>query len=394
MNLYRSFGNLMETWLTEEDTCADAECLQHDTKDPPTPSSEMETTLRSESVDSGVETASCDTSVPATFSSVSTDNTEMEREELAPTLASQAPVFSSSSTPLLCPSRAEKDSTALNPKLEQALQRIDSRYQKALTSDEVFSQQPQASVLIKRHTSALVRGQSSDTLGLRRTVSPPVSIQPMSGLCRRTLSMTSYRQRSESFSVNKKRELSPAFIYLEQVCQKLEGFAREQMQADQAPQMEADVFGEHQNIQLSQAPETHQSESAIAEEDCHSIENTVNAEHVSSEAKQQKHRHFRQRSASDTTLAMMHLKKLNADCRGQHTSIYDLQEEDAEDQENKESTQEETKKLKMSWRRKIMLLKRGGSAASDTKSQQMQSSEKNSARRRLSQLLRRRDKTV
>lgn len=198
MNLYRSFGNLMETWVTEDDACPDSECLRRDAQDPPTPSSEMEATLRSESVDSGVETASCDTSTPAAFSSVSGDNTEMEREELAPSLPWQSPVFfspkpsfSSSSLPPLCPSRAEKVSTALNSKLEQALQRVDSRYSKAL-SDQL---QPQA--VLKRHTSLVVSGQSSHRLGPRRTDSPPDSLQPLSGTCRRTLSVPSNRPQSQ-----------------------------------------------------------------------------------------------------------------------------------------------------------------------------------------------------
>lgn len=51
--------------------------------------------------------------------------------------------------------------------------------------------------------------------------------------------------------MNKRTELSPAFIYLEQVCQKLEHIAREQIQ-NQTVQKEADVFGEHQDIQVKQ----------------------------------------------------------------------------------------------------------------------------------------------
>lgn len=204
MNLYKSFGNLMETWVTD-DTSPDSEWFQRNAKDPPTPSSEMETNGRSESVDSGVETASCDTCFRATSSFAST---EIEGEDLTPALTSQSPVFSSpkptccpSSSPLLCSSSTQKDSTASHLKLEQVSQRTDSMYSKGnskpLTPEEMLSRRPQASFPIKRHTSELVRGQRSDRLDGRRTVSPPVSIQPKSEMCRRTQSMISNRRTSE-----------------------------------------------------------------------------------------------------------------------------------------------------------------------------------------------------
>ncbi|XP_005941870.1 uncharacterized protein si:dkey-106l3.7 [Haplochromis burtoni] len=402
MNLYKSFGNLMETWVTD-DTSPDSEWFQRNAKDPPTPSSEMETNGRSESVDSGVETASCDTCFRATSSFAST---EIE-EDLTPALTSQSPVFSSpkptccpSSSPLLCSSSTQKDSTASHLKLEQVLQRTDSMYSKGnskpLTPEEMLSRRPQASFPIKRHTSELVRGQRSDRLDGRRTVSPPVSIQPVSEMCRRTQSMISNRRTSEGFGCNEIKELSPGFIYLEQVCQKLEDIARQQME-NRALQMEADVLVQHKVFQVSQTPDICQTDSVTAEKDLttrQSLEDTVNVEHVSSEPKQRKYGHFRQRSASDTTLAMMHLKKVNAGWRGQHMSTHDLLEELEEVQENQESTEKETKKPIMNWRKKLLSLRREGSNASYKRSQQMQPSEKNSTRRRLSQLFKRKDKTV
>ncbi|XP_031598398.1 uncharacterized protein si:dkey-106l3.7 [Oreochromis aureus] len=404
MNLYKSFGNLMETWVTEEDTSPDSEWLQRNAKDPPTPSSEMETNGRSESVDSGVETASCDTCFRGTSSFAST---EIEGEDLTPALTAQSPVFSSpnptcssSSSSLLCSSSARKDCTALHLKLEQALQRTESMYSKGNSEppapEEMLSRRPQQSCSIKRHTSELVRGQRSDRLDQRRTVSPPVSIQPMSEMCTRTQSMKSNRRTSEGFGCNEIKELSPGFIYLEQVCQKLEDIARQQME-NRALHLQADVLVKQKVFQVSQTPDICQTDSVTAEKDlttCQSLEDTVNAEHVSSEPKQRKYGHFRQRSASDTTLAMMHLKKVNADCRGQHMSTHDLLEELEEDQENQESTVEETKKPQMNWRKKILSLRREGSTASYKRSQQMQPSEKNSTRRRLSQLFKRKDKTV
>lgn len=69
------------------------------------------------------------------------------------------------------------------------------------------------------------------------------------------------------------------------------------------------------HLALFQALDTCQSDFKAAEEDlssCRRLENTESAEHSSSEPQQQKdytHRHFRQRSASDTTIATLHLSE-------------------------------------------------------------------------------------
>ena len=185
----------------------------NDEEDPPTPSSDVGTTLRSESVDSGVETASSVTSLPATPCSVSTDNTEIdtftaEREGLTPASASQSPVFSSpsSSSPHLLPSRAREGPSALE-QVEQALQKTDSlrlkKGQEAPSVDEVLKRRPRASFVPKRHTSELLRGQRSgsfgqrsESFGPRRTVSS--SARQMSDMCRRPTSLCfETRPRSE-----------------------------------------------------------------------------------------------------------------------------------------------------------------------------------------------------
>lgn len=69
------------------------------------------------------------------------------------------------------------------------------------------------------------------------------------------------------------------------------------------------------HLALFQALNTCQSDSKAAEEDlssCQRLENTESAEHSSSEPQRRKdftHRHFRQRSASDTTIATLHLSE-------------------------------------------------------------------------------------
>lgn len=210
MNLYRSFGNLMEAWISEGGQCSYSEVLGNNDEDPPTPSSHMETNLRSESVDSGVETASSDMSFHATSSSVSTENTEIdtftpEREGDGFTQASESSVLSCltpssfiSSSPCLCPSRDQEDSTTLQQKVEQALQRTNSKHVKdnpePLTVDELLRRRPQASVLPKPLTSEVVRRQRSESFGMRRMVNPLV---PMRQMRRRPMSMISDKLPSQ-----------------------------------------------------------------------------------------------------------------------------------------------------------------------------------------------------
>ncbi|XP_068429951.1 uncharacterized protein si:dkey-106l3.7 isoform X2 [Clinocottus analis] len=399
MNLYRSFGNLLEAWVTEGGQCPETAWLGNNDEDLPTPSSDDGTNLRSESVDSGVETASSVMSLPATPCSVSTDAAEIDR--LTPASTSQSPVFSSpvlpsSSSLHLRPNRAQVDSTALHLKVERALQKTDSKHLKnhrePLTVDEVLSRRPQPSFGPKRHASELVRGQRSPSSALARTVNPSVPRRQMSEMHRRPLStgcdMRPAQTRSEDLGEQEKTRLSPGLFYLEQVCQMLEEIARKQMHS-RATQMETNALQEPPNTEVA---DTCQSDSNAAEEElsnCQSLENIESAEH--SEPPPQRdypNRHFRQRSASDTNISTPHRRKMQTDCRGQHLSIDDLLEKDEEDHE-KQGSEKEATNSKRNWKMKFNSLKIGESAVRDTNGQQMQSSERNSARRRLSQMFRR-----
>ncbi|KAA8584237.1 hypothetical protein FQN60_008022, partial [Etheostoma spectabile] len=423
MNLYSSFGNLMEAWVTKEDQCLDSAWLGNNDEDPTTPSTHVGTNLPAESEDSGVETASSVTSFTATFSSVFMENAEMdtfapetEVGGLTPALTSQSPV--SSSSPRLCPSRVQEDATALHLKVELALQKTEAKCLKnnrePLTVDGMLRQPPRASFLPKRHTSDLVRGQRSESFSLRRTVNPSVSTRQMSEMRRILQPVTSLsavrgivNQSAQDLGKEERNGLSPGFCYLEHVCQKLEEIARKQMHS-RALQMEKDAQWEHQDME---ALDTCQSDLKAAEEalsSCQIPEDTERAEH--SEPRQRNpYRHFRQRSASDTNitaLQFMYRKcvclcacvrvlgagRLNADCRGQHLTD-DLLEKVEEGHVIQENEKKETSKTGRNWKLKFGSLKREP-AVGDTKGQQMHSSEKNSARRRLSQLLRRSRKTL
>uniref|UniRef100_UPI0037E7F713 uro-adherence factor A n=1 Tax=Semicossyphus pulcher TaxID=241346 RepID=UPI0037E7F713 len=372
MNLYRSFGNLMEAWVTEGGRSMDSEWLGLNDEDSPTPSSN----LRSESVDSGVETASSETSFPATSCSVSTDYAEIDASiSQSPVLSSPLLLSSASSSPHLSPSGPRESSIALHQKLEQALQRTDSKCLQensgTPTVDEVLRRRP------KRHTSEVVRGQRSS-----------VPARQMSEMCRRPMSMICGTQtRPKVLHEEEGSALSPGLCYLEQVCQMLEEIARQQMHS-RALQKEMDALREHQDME---AVDTCRGDFKAAEEEldfCRRLENTK-----SFEARPQQRRHFRQRSASDTSIAMLHLSKMATDCRGQHLST-DGEQEEEEVHKKQESRKEDANVTHKNWRLKLASLRREESAVGDPTGQQMQPSERNSARRRLSQLFRRGRRTL
>uniref|UniRef100_G3PYX6 Si:dkey-106l3.7 n=2 Tax=Gasterosteus aculeatus TaxID=69293 RepID=G3PYX6_GASAC len=382
MNVYRSFGNLLESWVVDGSRYSDAACLGNNDGDPATSSSDAGTSLRPESVDSGVETASPVTSFPPTPSSASTDNAEREACGLTPASTSRSPApssSSSSSSPLLGAAGATRVSV-----------------------DEVLMRRPRASSGPTRRAPWVARGQRSRSFGAKRSANAPEPTTQTPQLRRRPMSAGCDLQAGQDLGERDRALLSPGLRYLEQVCQMLEEFARQQM-GSRALQMETNALREDQNTEVDQAPATCQRDCKAAEEELSFClkNNTKRAEHSEAQpGRNHPHSHFRQRSASDTTLSTLHRRRLNADCRGQHLSIDDLLEMDEEEHENLVkirlnnteylcgSEKEETNK-KRPWKLKFRSLKKAESAVTDTNSQKMQSAERNSARRRLSQMFRR-----
>ncbi|XP_029024854.1 uncharacterized protein si:dkey-106l3.7 isoform X2 [Betta splendens] len=353
MNLYRSFGNLLELWVAEAEERSDSDPAG-DNEDSPAPSSDAGAHWCG-SLDSGVEAGT----------SCSTDAAERDSDELSPASASQSPFLSSS--PRLRPGAAPQGP---NHRVEQALERIKSKSLRGKPeADEAPRRRPSSSSPPKRHSSELVRGQRSQNLHPRWTVDPSVS-ERWRG-----------KPGSEDVCGERRQQLSPGLLYLEQLCQRLEELARQHMQ-NRASQTETAALQERLGPQDLQT----WSDSEDAEEkpsSCPRLENTPHAENSSV---RNPYTHFRARSASDSTIATLHKRKLSADCRGQHLSTYDLSLEAEREQNKLESIVEETDKPKKSWKFRIGSLR--GDASS--KSQHTQPPERNSTRRRLSQLFRRR----
>lgn len=171
MNLYRSFGNLMEAWVTEESQRSHSELLGDNGEAASSPS----TNPRSESVDSGVEMA--DTSFHATSGPVSVDNAELDGftpERGAPE-ASLLPCPSPPDpfSPCLSPGGAQDHAALLRHRVEAALERSHSKRLKnkpeCVTAAEIHRRHSRAH---QRHHAESVRGQRSDRLDLRRMFNP------------------------------------------------------------------------------------------------------------------------------------------------------------------------------------------------------------------------------
>lgn len=360
----------------------DQDWLEQSEDDPPSPPSDVDTNVRSESVDSGVETASSDSSFPNT--SVDMDMFPPERQDSqSPVLSMPAPPSSSSSSPYLRPTRS---------KVEQALLRIGSTSERRQTGseDEVVRRRPLSICLLpKRHTSDLVRGQRSGSFGFRKSPSPSLLVRHMSDVPRRPQSAFYDRQTSDTipevFFEARKTELSPGLQYLEQVCQMLEEYAKEQLQHN--TQSEA-----NEETQEKQAAGTC-PDVAVEKEapTCRFVEEirVERSSSVSPQSVDKSYGHFRHRSVSDTNLASLHLRRMQLDFKDHNLSSHDLIETAEEDQENQEGHNNELNKSKSYWRLKFGSFRRVDSI----KSQQMQPLEKSTTRRRLSQLFRRRRKT-
>lgn len=397
----------METWVTDDDPRHDSLWLGPNAKSSPR-TSYMEANLRSESVDSGVETASCDIAL-STSGSVSTDHTEMDlfvpQPGLSPASTSQSPVFpspkpsSSSPSPQFCSIREKEGSAGVRHRGDESLQKTESVHleekSKTLTVEEVLSRRPRASVLPKRHTSDI--GKRTENFVCR--VNPSLPMRQMSDLCRRPVSVRLDKQRSESFqglAAGAGRELSPGLSYLEQVCQMLEGYAREQMHY-RGIHLELEALWEDEDTKI---PDAHPSDAAD-DEDLSVRQNLDDTKDTMNTPQQRKYGHFRQRSASDTALSTIHLRKLNTHDRGQLMSTTDLLETADEDEEKQQncyfSSQDlktEKNKTRKHWSLKFGSLGKVESTFFKTKGQQTQTSEKTTTRRRLSKLFRRRRKTL
>lgn len=153
-----------------------SDLLENNGEGSPTPS----TNLRTESVDSGVETASSDMSFYATSGSISTENTELDIFAPEPEGDKDNQTSESSPpSPCLCPSSSPEVSNILHQKVEQALKRTNSKCLKTLAVDHVARRQPRPSCLPKRHMSELVRGQRSEGFDLRRMFISPESSRPV-----------------------------------------------------------------------------------------------------------------------------------------------------------------------------------------------------------------------
>ncbi|XP_049595098.1 uncharacterized protein si:dkey-106l3.7 [Syngnathus scovelli] len=364
MNLYRSFGNLLEAWVAEQEP--DTELLEDIPNDSLTcsspSSSGLERNVRAESVDSGVETASTDTF--CLTSSLSTEMAEMDsfasgNDNFSPFLS-----LGSASLPP-CPPPAAisqpprlsriQGSVIFNTKLNQALQRSESRRLSESHTDNRHA--------VSRYRNPLLR---SESFGTWETPKPSVSLRQILDMKKETLTsrsrMEPMQDRPEAFVA-----LSPGLRYLEAVCKKWEDIAKQQLVKDGYHVDMAQDFGSYHSLDQPLCFHGARPEQPSNQE----LKDFLDG-------------HFRQRSSSDTTVSSSHTRKLNLGSRGQQVSTLNLLDNEAQG----DLTYRPNKHRKF----KFLSLTRGSS--SHQNSQLMQSSQSNGGRRQLGNLLRKRRQTL
>ncbi|XP_057675846.1 uncharacterized protein si:dkey-106l3.7 [Corythoichthys intestinalis] len=373
MNLYRSFGNLMENWVAEQNPYPDLlDNIPEDSS--PSPSRKIDT--RAESVDSGVETASTDTLFPT--SSLSIDMADLDSfasghgydyKAISSLGSASLPSYSAPralSKPA-SPNRVQ-GSAALNQKLRQALQRSESRRQ----SRQLSTDRPQTRYPLKR----------SESFGLWETDSSSVPVGPTSDTDKRILSLRSRMDQTqgklEGRSQIDSTDLSPGFIFLEQVCQMLEDRAKKKIANGEHVDKARFLRRQSSNSlhSLDQPPHLHGARLERQEEP---------------KLEEDPYGQFRPRSASDTTIAPVHLRKLKLGLRGQQLSTFNLLDHSTKDDKIRVDIPDKSNKKYML---KIVSLKRDEPRSQEKNSQLMQSLERNTTHRKLSQVFRKRWSTL
>ncbi|XP_077352707.1 uncharacterized protein LOC144001925 [Festucalex cinctus] len=353
MNLYRSFGNLMEAWVAEQSP--DPELLEDIPKEPPSLSSSgLGKNVRAESVDSGVETASTDIAEMDSFASGVAHDNYIPFSSAGSASLPPYPTPPAVSQPT-SPSRLQ-GSVVFNSKLRQALKRSESRRQSEPHGDD------QCVRAASRHRTSMMR---SESFGSWKSVRPSVPgwhrsrMEPMQG-------------SREVFST----DLSPGLRYLDQVCQIWEDIAKQQL-----------------------ANGGYHVERAQDSSSCQSLGQPLSFYKAKLESLSNKHKqlkdfsygHFRQRSASESVITSTHPQKFDLGSREQQMSTFNLLDNKTKDNKIQGDIAHRSYK---NWKIKHVSLKRNESGLQNTNDQLIQSLDRNAARRHLSQMFRMRRRTL
>ncbi|XP_077594083.1 uncharacterized protein LOC144210987 [Stigmatopora nigra] len=312
MNLYKSFGSRMESWVAEQNPHHD---LLENIPEDSSMSSSWEKNTRADSVDSGVETASTDTLFPASALSVDMSDVDSlasglsyDNYKVLSTLGSASlPAYSSprALSQAATPGRG-KGSSILNQKLRQALLRSESRR----VSQHLESDQPQT-------RDSLIRNESFNSWDIN---TPSALALPISETDKLSLSYRSRMEQTEGRLESQidSKNLSPGLKYLEQVCQNLEDMAKKKIAKD-GQNLDQSGILHRQHYQLLEQSTTYSG---------HRREQLRNKEIKNDE---DPYGHFRLRSASDTSVSPMNFRKLKLNLRDQQRSTINLLDQGAKD---------------------------------------------------------------
>ncbi|KAL0965568.1 hypothetical protein UPYG_G00283040 [Umbra pygmaea] len=445
MNLYSSFGNLLESWVTngEPHITRSGPQLGNALEDEWEPGYSGDTLtiseiasmckpeegplVQSDVEDSGVEMASSEASLPSSPYSITLGKTDSvplspttgkEQDGLPSSSPPCSPVFSltsscssSSSSPFTSISHlGPRDVTTSNhPNVEEALRRTDTGVRQqglrpprrrshtaslppasTAASIQAAGNRSARAEQMKSFSLSTVDEQSSPELLQHRDTYPFLNTLPAQE------PMEAVPTQSEDMCEGETAPLSPGLGYLEQVCRMLEEIARLQRQ-NQVLQMEMEALQQQQASQKSEHDHR----------DCRAIMEGGQPAHKTLEVKDDKElpcqashnsnhvpQYFRRRSASDTRLMKGHLRKEGIMSRGQYLneeSLFEQPDDDVTEQVKEESGKKKKESKTKTLRLKSFSLRRD--ATLEKTSQQINSSTKKATGNQLTHLFRRR-KTV
>ncbi|KAJ7987223.1 hypothetical protein DPEC_G00336520 [Dallia pectoralis] len=416
MNLYSSFGSILESWVTNsellhhssesfdgaasQDHSAGGDSDDSLTFSRATPEhlskSDLGPLVESDAEDSAVEMASSEASLPSSpyfllpgKTDMAPNSTAADRDDDRHSLSSLRPhAFTRTSS---CSSSFT--SGAMLQKVEQALLRADSdgrlqglRHRRQWHTASLPPAQRTAHIQRTGNGSASGHPERTFSLSVVDEQSVPEMLHRRGDTHSHHKSLPGLTdtevQKEDVCEEEEKEVLSPGLGYLEQVCRMMEEIARLRMEVEalkeqnlECDRFDGDTAGRCDRSASKRCPDK-------------TNEDKPSQSSHSSNGNQ----YFRRRSASDTRVIRRHLSKVKRMSDGQYLSVDDINEQPNDDKEpeKKEAVKKKTENKTNTWRMRIGSLKRETTGKT---SQPNQSSATNTSGNRLVRLFSRR-KTV
>ncbi|KAK3521905.1 hypothetical protein QTP70_018990 [Hemibagrus guttatus] len=257
MNLYRSFGCLLETWVADGypvEHLSSAEALEKKLDPNGSDSASADSlrltgaTLRSESEDSGVELPSVVSPLTSQHSVLTSQASQLGEDDLRPTSSSPALSQCSSSSSSFSTRESfkllkggGKPSVTTGLKVEEVLRRTEPAWRRSV--DGSLRRRCHTASICSRSSTPSIRSRVG-SIGPGRPYVQPANEQRLSETQRVThtpqqpaISTTDPQEQSSCATGLEWDHLPPGFLYLEQMCRMLEEIARLQKENQKLQQV-------------------------------------------------------------------------------------------------------------------------------------------------------------